>query len=630
MTIKSFKKIALVLVGVIAIVVSVRVATAAIKNKIEEARYEKELEEREHNRQSVLDNFRKLDGMWKLASGPNETGILGFLDFNLGDGTCETSRVVDVSKIEPHLLSGSFNLSDDVYTISDSASESYVQLRVDPDQSNPVCFAVKLSFKSADEEEVETQSYFMTRQDIQSLDSRQEDQYDFLTNGQIIDVLTEKEDKYQKLASHMEYIEGCQASLLDDENLNIEIPGNEHIKQIRRYTNAGVYTTDNRRARYYMIWTTSGGVDFQTVRSVSNAPTVVTTANGMVTGVNRPSAQESIRISYGTSVPEDEIWNDIKQSGYSGSTDGGYCVKVIKLNTLKKNQGIITAETHTVYGLIDKQIIAEYKDDKAILSRELMSDIDDSEATVVKTGKSPELIYELKSNGLLEIYHVENGDIDSSRELVCEQLKSNLGDVLEARVHEGVFFLEERLFANMKYMSSVQLPSSLIFIGKSAFEGCTLLKEIVLPDTLDTIADFAFFETGLETVVIPDSVKYIKTHAFTNCVSLTDVQLPNNLQHIGDYAFAGCDALRVVNIPESVVEMGNRAFSVSDEDTVREITVHESILKRQLEGAADSWGIRSRIQGSLGTCNENCIIHYDGSDFDELSKNNTWVTWSRL
>ena len=70
-------------------------------------------------------------------------------------------------------------------------------------------------------------------------------------------------------------------------------------------------------------------------------------------------------------------------------------------------------------------------------------------------------------------------------------------------------------------------------------------------------------------VVIPASVTYngktysvtsIGKEAFEDCTGLTSVTIPNSVKSIGDYAFDACSGLTSVTIPNSVTSIGNHAF----------------------------------------------------------------------
>lgn len=69
----------------------------------------------------------------------------------------------------------------------------------------------------------------------------------------------------------------------------------------------------------------------------------------------------------------------------------------------------------------------------------------------------------------------------------------------------------------------------------------------------------------VESVVVPDTVKYIETFAYyPNTAyyvsSLTKVTLPEGLETIGDNAFASAPGLSEINLPSTLKSIGERAF----------------------------------------------------------------------
>ena len=73
-------------------------------------------------------------------------------------------------------------------------------------------------------------------------------------------------------------------------------------------------------------------------------------------------------------------------------------------------------------------------------------------------------------------------------------------------------------------------------INNLAFNGYTALKEVILPDSLQIINNFAFNGTSLKEITLPDGLVTIGDHAFGNTL-LTEVVIPASVTSIGDLAF---------------------------------------------------------------------------------------------
>ena len=122
-----------------------------------------------------------------------------------------------------------------------------------------------------------------------------------------------------------------------------------------------------------------------------------------------------------------------------------------------------------------------------------------------------------------------------------------------------------------KYSGVVNIPSQVTYqgetmsvtsIGSSAFNGCTGLTSVTIPNSVTSIGSSAFSDcTGLTSVTIPNSVTSIGSSAFNGCTGLTSVTIPNSVTSIGSSAFNGCTGLTSVTIGNSVTSIGSYAFS---------------------------------------------------------------------
>ena len=90
------------------------------------------------------------------------------------------------------------------------------------------------------------------------------------------------------------------------------------------------------------------------------------------------------------------------------------------------------------------------------------------------------------------------------------------------------------------------------------------VKDLVIPNTVDSIHNYAFSNYPLTSIIIPNSVTSIGESAFYGCDSLRSITIPNSVTSIGNYAFYGCSSLTSINIPNSVTSIGYGAFSACD------------------------------------------------------------------
>ena len=59
--------------------------------------------------------------------------------------------------------------------------------------------------------------------------------------------------------------------------------------------------------------------------------------------------------------------------------------------------------------------------------------------------------------------------------------------------------------------------SMLRTIGKSAFQNCSRLRNISLPEGLEYIGKYCFYNSGLESITFPSLLKTIEKDAFYKC-----------------------------------------------------------------------------------------------------------------
>ncbi len=151
-------------------------------------------------------------------------------------------------------------------------------------------------------------------------------------------------------------------------------------------------------------------------------------------------------------------------------------------------------------------------------------------------------------------------------------------------------------FDRCSNLTCVEIPNSVTSIGEYAFSGCSGLTSIEIPNSVTSIGKYAFFGCDKLAVInvatnnekyksvdgvvytkdmsiivvcpitakgsfsIPNSVTSIGDYAFYDCRGLTSIEIPNSVTSIGDFAFSDCSSLTSIAIPNSVTSIEKATF----------------------------------------------------------------------
>ncbi len=109
------------------------------------------------------------------------------------------------------------------------------------------------------------------------------------------------------------------------------------------------------------------------------------------------------------------------------------------------------------------------------------------------------------------------------------------------------------------------------------------LKKLEFSEWVSKINSWVFCGSGINHLIISNSVESIEKNAFESCKNLTDISIDirsSRLKCIGDFCFYNCRRLRYVDIPETVKEIGILAFYNVD---------HTNELNIKYGGAKRDW-----------------------------------------
>ena len=122
--------------------------------------------------------------------------------------------------------------------------------------------------------------------------------------------------------------------------------------------------------------------------------------------------------------------------------------------------------------------------------------------------------------------------------------------------------IEDGAFEYCSGLTSVIIPNSVTSIGDWVFDGCRGLTSVTIPNSVTSIGDYAFRNcSGLTSVTIPNSVKIIKAGAFFYCITLREIHFPGNAPMVGRDAFRGVSKDCTVFIRKGTLGWGDDVVS---------------------------------------------------------------------
>lgn len=180
----------------------------------------------------------------------------------------------------------------------------------------------------------------------------------------------------------------------------------------------------------------------------------------------------------------------------------------------------------------------------------------------------------------------------------CQKLGKNYA------IPNTVKTIVDGVFSNNKYLKTILIPPSVENIANFAFINCdaipvadekspyfssadsvlfnrSMTKTVFcsklkkglyrIPSTVKTIGAYTFTNSRLDSIIIPNSVNEIESGAF-NSSAIKHVVIPSSVTSIGGNAFGFCMRLKSVVIPKSVKTIGSAAFASNTECKLIRIT----------------------------------------------------------
>ena len=185
----------------------------------------------------------------------------------------------------------------------------------------------------------------------------------------------------------------------------------------------------------------------------------------------------------------------------------------------------------------------------------------------------------------------------------------------------------------------IQPNSKLETIGDSAFKCCSNLKKVekLHESHIKNIGSYAFYNTQIESILIPSSVIKIGSFAFYGCRQLEQFIIqPNSiLETIQSYAFY-CTSVKSISIPSSVTIIGESAFSSCSKLEKVEI-LPDSHLKTMGRSAFENTQIQNILipsglcvieSNTFNNCKNLCKIEFENNSHLHTIRKNAFSNTS--
>ena len=209
-------------------------------------------------------------------------------------------------------------------------------------------------------------------------------------------------------------------------------------------------------------------------------------------------------------------------------------------------------------------------------------------------------------------------------------------------IHPDTKIIAGRAFQKCSRIKEINIPEGVKDIGDQAFWECKSLVKVVFPNSLKQIGSAGPYcwseDFGVECVMydnalyvgnrenphllllravneeitsckISDKTRFIYSYAFRNCKSLASIIIPDSVIDIGALAFEGCSLLKNIELTDSIVSIGYSAFSECTSLTSITLPNHLEDLEGYLFHectALESIVIPDSVQSIGGSAFQNC------------------------
>lgn len=155
--------------------------------------------------------------------------------------------------------------------------------------------------------------------------------------------------------------------------------------------------------------------------------------------------------------------------------------------------------------------------------------------------------------------------------------------------------------------TNIEIPTlyngkKIIGIRDSAFEGNSTIKNVVIPETIETIGEYAFANTNIQSFVVAEgsALCEIGAYCFSECEHLTYVDLSETqIETLNNGIFCDARNLNYIYLPETLTTICGNAFC--NIDATISVTIPENVTYVEAESFTNCPSMTIVIKNSSQT-----------------------------
>ena len=155
-----------------------------------------------------------------------------------------------------------------------------------------------------------------------------------------------------------------------------------------------------------------------------------------------------------------------------------------------------------------------------------------------------------------------------------------------------------------------KIPEGVKVIGDWSFADVYNCSEVVMPDSITEVDDYAFIRSGVGSVSFSPNLQKIGDYGFAYCYFST-LDLPQGLKSVGEMAFSG-SGIEELNLPEGVESLGDGAFNNSQK--LRKASLPASlgeIAGNPFSGCPGLSEVNLAADNKVLSISDSCLINND-------------------